>query len=259
MKVIKHRLGDFRQIEILPLADLHIGDIHSDGKKIAEWLEYIEKTPNCFTILNGDLMDTAIKTSVGDTYGATLRPMEQLQQCVKLFGKIASEGKILACCGGNHEARIYRNDGLDVTQMLCNQLSVGDLYSPESALIFVQFGEQDSDHHHWPMLYSLYCVHGSGGGRKESSKVGRLVELASIIDADIYIHSHVHTPAVVRNAYYRVDTRRCTTSKVDKLFVNTSSSLQYGGYGEAASFKPNSLETPMIILDGHKRGMRAVL
>ena len=259
MKVIKHRLGDFRQIELLPLADLHIGDIHSDGKKIAEWLEYIEKTPNCFTILNGDLMDTAIKTSVGDTYGASLRPMEQLQQCVKLFGKIALEGKILACCGGNHEARIYRNDGLDVTQMLCNQLQIGDLYAPESALLFIQFGMQNGHKNHWPMLYSIYCVHGSGGGRKEGGKINRLVDLTSIVDADIYIHSHTHLPMIARNAYYRVDTRKCTAVKVDKLLINTSSSLQYGGYGEAASFKPNSLETPMIILDGTKRGMRAVL
>lgn len=259
MKIIKHRLGDFPKLEILPLADLHIGDIHSDGKKIQEWLKYIEETPNCYTILNGDLMDTAIKTSVGDTYGATLRPMEQLQQCVKLFGKIASEGKILACCGGNHEARIYRNDGLDVTQMLCNQLMIGDLYAPEAALVFVQFGKQSGEKHYWPMLYTIYCTHGSGGGRKEGGKINRLVDLACIVDADIYIHSHTHLPMVSRNSYYRVDKSKQTTFQVDKLFVNTSSSLQYGGYGEVQSFKPNSLETPMIILDGHKRGMRAVL
>lgn len=257
MKIIKHRLGDFQQLEILPLADLHIGDIHSDGKKIMEWLTYIGNTDNCYTILNGDLMNTAIKSSVSDSYGETLRPMEQLQQCVKLFGPIKE--KILAVTGGNHEARIYKQDGLDITLMMCEQLQLGDLYTPESALIFVQFGKQNATNHYWPMLYSIYCVHGSGGGRKEGGKINRLVDLANIVDADIYIHSHTHLPLVARNSYYRVDTRRCTANRVDKLFVNTSSSLEYGGYGEVASFKPNSLETPKIILDGHKRGMRAVL
>jgi len=259
VKVIKRKLGTEPQLEILPLADLHIGDIHSDGKKIQEWLAYIEKTDNCYTILNGDLMDTAIKTSVGDTYGATLRPMEQLQQCVKLFGPLAEKKKILLVCGGNHEARIYRNDGLDVTQMMCSQLQIGDLYSPESALLFIQFGRQNSDKHNWPVLYSIYCVHGSGGGRKEGGKINRLVDLSNIVDADIYIHSHTHLPMIARNAYYRTDTRKCTAQKVDRLFVNTSSSLEYGGYGEVQSFRPNSLETPMIILDGTKRCMRAVL
>ena len=40
MKSIKRVLGNYEQVDILPLADLHIGDIHSDGKKINEWLAY---------------------------------------------------------------------------------------------------------------------------------------------------------------------------------------------------------------------------
>ena len=109
------------------------------------------------------------------------------------------------------------------------------------------------------MLYSIFCLHGIGGGRKEGAKVNRLADLAEIIDADIYIMSHTHLPAILRNSYFRVNTRHCTVQQVDKLFINTSSSLNYGGYGEAQAYKPNSLETPMIILDGRKRGMRAVL
>ena len=259
MKVIKHALGDFSEIEILPLADLHIGDIHSDGKQIKKWLDYIRTKENCFCILNGDLMNTAIKSSVSDSYLETLTPMEQLQQCVKLFGPLAEAGKILACCGGNHEARIWRQDGLDVTSIFCEQLGIGDRYSPESMLVFVQFGRQSSDKHNWPVLYSIYCVHGSGGGRKEGGKVQRLADMADIIDADIFCHSHSHLPAVMRNAYFRVNTRHCTVQKVDRLFVNTSSSLEWGGYGEVASMKPNSLETPMIILSGRTRDMKAVL
>ncbi len=257
MKVIKHKLGEFEQLQILPLADLHIGDIHSNGQKIMEWLKYIEETPNCYTILNGDICDTATRQSIGDVYSSTYNPMAQLEQAVKLFGPI--KDKILAVTAGNHEARIWRTDGIDTTQLICHQLGINDCYSPESAIIFVQFGKQNSHKMYQPMLYSIYCVHGSGGGRKEGGKINRLVELSSIVDADIYLHSHVHTPAIVRNSYFRVDTRKCTTHKVDRLYINTSSSLDYGGYGEVQSYKPNSLETPLILLDGHKRGMRAVL
>lgn len=244
-------------MEILPLADLHLGDIHSDGKKILEWLTYIQQHDNCYTILNGDLMDTAIKTSIGDTYGAALRPMEQLQQCVKLFEPI--KDKILAVTAGNHENRIYKSDGLDTTQLMCNQLDIADRYSPTSVMMFVQFGKQNGYMKWQPMLYSIFCLHGTGGGRKEGGKINRLADLATIIDADIYLMSHTHLPAIMRNSYFRVDTRKCTVHQVDKLFINTSSSLNYGGYGEAQAYKPNSLETPMIILDGRKRGMRAVL
>lgn len=257
MKVIKRSLGNFREIEILPLADLHLGDIHSDGKKIQEWLGHIGKTDNCFCILNGDLMNTAIKSSISDTYLESLTPMEQLQQCVKLFEPIKE--KVLLVTAGNHERRIARETSLDTTLLMAEQLGIGELYAPESALLFVQFGKQSPHDNNQPVLYSIYCTHGSGGGRKEGSKIQRVADLAEIIDADIFLHSHSHLPLIFKNAYYRVNTRHCTVSKVDRLFINTSSSLEWGGYGETASFKPNSLDTPLIILDGTKKSMKAVL
>ena len=258
MKCIKHSLGNFDQLQILPLADLHLGDIHSDGKKINEWLTYIKDTPNCYTILNGDLMNTAIKTSVSDTYLETLTPMEQLKQCVKLFEPI--KDKILLVTQGNHEVRIAKQDSIDITELMCTQLGIADRYSPASALLFVQVGDKGAHCGHWPVQYTIFCNHGSGaGGRLEGGKVNRLVQLANIIDADIYIHSHTHVPAIVRNSYYRVDRRRFAILKVDRLFVNTSSSVEYGSYGEFYAYKPNSLETPLIILDGHQHKMQAVL
>lgn len=257
MICLKHSLGEFDELQILPLADLHIGDIHSDGKKIMEWIEYIKNTPNCYTIINGDVCDVAIRHSIGDIYGATLQPMEQLKQCVKIFGPI--KDKILLFTSGNHERRIYRETGMDLTQVMANQLEIGERYAPESALLFIQFGKQSGHKKFWPMTYIIYAVHGSANGRQEGSKINRLVQLANIVDADIYLHSHTHTPAIVRNSYYRTIVQQATVVKVDKLFINTSAALNWGGYGEALSFKPNSIETPLIILDGHKRKMRAIL
>lgn len=258
MKVISHSLSqDIKELQILPLADLHIGDIHSDGKKILEWIDYIRNTPNCYTILNGDLMDSAIKSSIGDIYGASLHPMEQLGQAVKLFGDIRE--KILAVTPGNHESRIYKSDGLDLTQIMCNQLGIGERYSSASVLLIVRFGRMAAHNHGREVCYTIYQVHGSGGGRLEGGKINRLMQLASIVDADIYIHSHTHLPAVVKTAYFRPSLPNNSVMKVDRLFINTSSSLDYGGYGEVQSYKPNSIDTPLIILDGTKRRMRAVL
>ena len=203
-------------------------------------------------------MNTAIKSSVSDTYLETLTPMEQLKQCIKLFEPI--KDKILLVTQGNHEVRIARQDSIDITELMCTQMGIAGRYSPTSALLFIQFGKKTGHHSEQPMLYTIYCVHGSGaGGRKEGGKINRLAELANIIDADCYVMSHTHLPAIMRNSFYRVDTRHCTTQKVDRLFVNTSSTLEYGGYGEFYSYKPNSLETPLIILDGHKHKMQAVL
>ena len=258
MQVLKCDLGDFKEIEILALADWHIGDKHSDGKKIQAYLDYVQSKPNVFVILNGDLMNTAVKSSISDVYSETVPPMEALKQCVKLFEPI--KDRILCIDDGNHERRIYKNDGVDMTQLMATQLGLGDKYSNASTLLFVSFGKwRKAGHHPIPVTYTIYVVHGSGGGRKEGGKIQRLVDLSAIIDADCYIHSHTHFPAIVRNSYYRVHATTKSVQQVDKLYINTSATLQYGGYGEMASFKPASTETPIIKLDGTRHRMSATL
>jgi hypothetical protein len=108
-------------------------------------------------------------------------------------------------------------------------------------------------------MYSCYCTHGSGGGRREGGKVNRLADLASIVDADIYIHAHTHLPLIFKESFFRVSGSNSSVALTEKLFVNTSAMLNYGGYGDKAGFKPASKSSPVIYLNGHKRYMVAKL
>lgn len=257
MKPIKCDLPFAEQIEIHPLADLHMGDINADFKLIMKKIEYIKNTPNAYCVLDGDLMDTAIASSVGDTYGASLQPMEQLNQCVKIFEPI--KDKILAVLPGNHEHRVYKTDGLDITALLCSQLGIREKYSPTTALLFVRFGKQKSRSHYRRQLYTIYVTHGSGGGRREGGKINRLADLACIVDADVYIHAHTHLPVIFKESYFRVSGANSSVAEVDKLFVNTAAALAYGGYGDAQGYKPASRSYPVIYLNGLEREMIAKL
>ena len=257
MKAIRCDLPFAKSIEILPMADNHIGDPLTDYKLIMERIEYIKNTENAYCILGGDLMDTAISSSIGDTYGASLQPMEQLKQCVKIFEPI--KDKILVVFPGNHEGRIYKTDGLDITEIMCNQLGIPEKYSPTTALLFIRFGRQNSSGRHRPQLYTLYATHGSGGGRREGGKVNRLADLASIVDADIYVHAHTHLPVVFKESFFRVSGSNSSVALVDKLFVNTAATLNYGGYGDKQGYKPASKCSPVIYLDGLKHDMWAKL
>lgn len=257
MKAIRCDLPFAEEIEIHPMADLHIGDSNCDFKLILERIEHIRNTENAYCILDGDLMDTAIASSIGDTYGANLQPMEQLKQCVKIFEPI--KDKILAVLPGNHESRVYKSDGLDITELMCAQLGIPEKYSPTTALLFVRFGDKGSHHHNRKQLYTIYVTHGSGGGRKEGGKVNRLADLASIVDADIYIHAHTHLPLIFKESFYRVSSSTSSVALVDKMFVNTSASLNYGGYGDKQGFKPASKSSPVVFLDGRTHKMWAKL
>jgi predicted phosphodiesterase len=257
MKAIKCDLPFAEQIEIHPMADLHIGDSMCDFKLVMERIEHIKNTPNAYCILDGDLMDTAICSSIGDTYGANIQPMEQLRMCVKIFEPI--KDKILAVLPGNHENRVYKSDGLDMTELMCAQLGIPEKYSPTTALVFVRFGEQSSKFHNRPMLYTIYVTHGAGGGRKEGGKVNRLADLASIVDADCYCHAHTHLPLVFKESFYRTSPNNSSVALVEKLFVNSAATLNYGGYGDKAGFKPASKSSPVIYFNGRKHEMIAKL
>lgn len=257
MKAIRCDLPYAERIEIHPMADLHLGDPHSDYKSIVQRIEYIRDTENAYCILDGDLMDAAIASSIGDTYGASLQPMEQLKQCVKLFEPI--KHKILAVLPGNHEHRIYKQDGIDITALMCSQLGIEDKYSNTTALLFVRFGERKSKHHGRRQLYTMYVTHGGGGGRKEGGKVNRLADLAAIVDADIYIHAHTHLPLIFRESFFRVSGSNSSVAPAEKLFVNTAAALNYGGYGDRQGCKPSSTKSPVIYLSGTDHSMWAQL
>lgn len=258
MKVIKVDLPrELSSIELHTFADEHLGDEHSDLKRLLSRIEYVKNTPNAYCILNGDIIDNATKTSIGDIYTQVFNPMEQIARAVEIFEPI--KDKILCITHGNHENRTYKKEGINLSCLIARQLGLDDKYTPTSATLFIRLGNGHSSTHHRKICYTVYVLHGSGGGRKEGAKAIRLADMASIIDCDIYIHSHTHLPMVMEQAFHRIDTSNSAVALVDKLFVNTAANLKYGGYGEAGAFKPSSKDTPVIYLSGTKKYMEAKL
>lgn len=237
MQIINTDLSSVQsgEIIIVPMSDLHIGDPLSDWRLIQQRVEYIHTHDNVYCVLDGDLIDNATRTSIGDIYGQRLNPMESVKTISTLLTPIRD--KILAACPGNHEHRTYRSDGIDITEMICSNLGIVDRYSPTTALVTIKTAKN---------TYTLYITHGSGGGRKAGGKVNRLLDLAQIVDADIYLMGHTHTPTATRQAI--MERRGNRLIQADRLFVITAAALTYGGYADAQGYAPASLINPTIHL-----------
>lgn len=262
MKSIRADLSEnFKELELIAFSDWHWSDPHSNHETIKRDIDYVLNKDNAFCVLNGDLMDCAIASSVGDTYGAILSPMDELQVCVDLFKPLVERGKVLCVLKGNHEARHYRTNGIDVTALMCQQLGIADRYAPDTALIFIRFGRLDGKQrsHGRKAAYTVYVSHGNGGGRKEGGKIQRLVDLATIVDADVYICGHSHLPASLKDGFIRPCMANSSLTYGKRLFVNTSAKLNYGGYGEVGGYKVPCIDTPIILLNGTKKDMRALI
>jgi hypothetical protein len=244
-------------VTLLPLADFHVGDPNSDRALIKELIKQVQETEHCYTILNGDLMNTAIASSVSDSYSETLKPDEQLKRCVDMFGPLAEAGKILAITDGNHERRISRAVGVDMTALLAAQLNLQDVYSPGDVIVFVQVGANKANtkrkgKRHRPYYYSIFARHGAGGGALKGGKVNRLQRFSDVADCDLYIGSHTHDDIVMHDAVYRCDRQHATATLTDRTYVNTPAALKYGGYGEVAGYRPQSTNHwPVVTLHGN--------
>ena len=259
MVVIKRDLsGDYKEIILYAVADLHWADPNSNHKRIMEDIAYIRDTPNVYCVLNGDLMNCAIKSAISDCYGDTLNPMQELAKCVEIFSPISH--KVICVVPGNHEERHYRTNGIDITRLFCQQLGIEDRYSPTTALVFLRFG-QDTTHgyHGRPVLYTMYVTHGNAGGRKDGGKLQRLADLATIVDADIYIAGHSHLGMGCKKGFARPNPANNSVTYGTHLFVNTCASLNYGGYGDRGGFDPPCLDRPFIYLSGTHKEMRATI
>lgn len=247
---------DLDHIEIHIFSDWHIGDVNCKMDEIKAEIEEVGSSRNAYCICNGDLINNATKASVSDMYAETMTPQEQIDLLCELLDPI--KDKILMITRGNHEARTNRESGIDLSAVIANMLGCIERYSQDGGVLFVKFGHQSSGHKDYygkvrRQTYSMYVTHGAGGGRKEGAKAIRLADMAAIVDTDIYVHSHTHLPMVMKQAFFRVDRQKSRVASVEKLFVNSSAKLGYGGYGQSKEFKPNSTSSPVILLNGSRR------
>ena len=258
MRAIKADLpSGLKSAEVMVIADWHWADPNSNHGKILEDLEYIKTHDNCYCVLNGDIMNCAIASSVSDTYAETMSPMEELRVCTELFEPI--KGRILCVTPGNHERRHYKTNGIDITELMCRQLGIADRYSPTAALLFIRLGEQNGKFHGRKVLYTMYVTHGVGGGRKEGGKLQRLADLSTIVDADCYVCGHTHLPALLKDSFARPNCGNSSVAYGTRLYVNASAKMEYGGYGETFGLKPGCMDTPIIHLSGTHKEMRATI
>ena len=238
---------EFEYIDIKPISDVHIGDPQMDEQLIQEDINWVTKEDNRFLLLNGDIMNTATTHSVSNTYENTMTPHQELKYARKLFEP--AKGKILGMTAGNHERRIYRNDGLDVCEELA--MSLGCFYSMEGIVLKVRFGKRKLNGK--KQTYTIYMSHGSTGSRTTGGKANRLDKLRNIVVTDVYIVSHSHQKITFNKDIFIPDTRNGKVMRKNQTFINTGAYLKYGGYGQVKAYPPTDLGTVTLRLYGNEK------
>lgn len=253
MQVVTHNLLNESNVEIVPFSDLHIGSTECDIELITSRIEYVRRNPNAYAIILGDLINNSVKSSVGDVYGATMTPHQQIETAVEMFRPIAD--KILGVCSGNHEDRTLRNDGIDLCGFFCVALEIEKVYSNVSALLFLYLGKRTDNGK--KNLYTLYMTHGNGqGGKTMGGKLNGLERRGRIVNADIIVTGHTHSPATFKEDSYEIDRQNRRVNLRTTTFVNCASTLGFEAYAEKIGLQPSSTAQPVIILEYRNKNVQ---
>lgn len=241
------------ELKIEIFSDLHIGSPKCDLDLINSRIERVKNDPNTYCILLGDIINNSTKTSVGDVYSEPFSPMTQITTAIELFRPI--KHKIIGCVSGNHERRSYKQDGIDLIYFMCSELNIADKYSYSSLLLFIRFGTHNR-YYNRKMCYTLFMTHGDGqGGRMIGGKANGLQRRGQIVDADIVVTGHTHTPFTFRNVMYSVNYQNSSIREREQVFVNASATLKYEEYAELYGMSPSSVISPRIVLSGRDRAI----
>lgn len=260
MNIVKVNLNKekgktIKNITILPIADVHIGDKLCNLKLFKEVLQRIKDEPNTYTIINGDLCNMALKNSKSDVYSDSLSPMQQVITMVDYLEPIKE--KILVIATGNHEDRTQKETNIDVMRLIARELGIEERYSNGWWYLYLTFGEDIKGR---PITYGITGIHGYGGGRKSGGKINRLEDMSQVVIADLYLMSHTHKPISTKNCIYTPYYQSKSLSKQEMYYLMTNSFLESdGGYAEKMGFPPSNTSVTEAELSGQKRKIKVII
>ncbi len=231
------------EIIIYLIADVHVGSAQCNLEKFKEVINEIKNTRNAYIVLNGDLIDNALKDSVSFEYDG-LSPSSSINIVCEILKPVAD--RILCINTGNHEYRTKKASDIDPNLLIATLLGVKSKYSPGASVLFVTL--QDAPKRGVATLFTILCYHGAGGGTKVGSKANRVQDMSKICQADIYMMSHVHLPMVFKEDYLEIDKAKYSVRQRTRTFVISNSFLNYGGYGEKKGYTPATIAVPKVHL-----------
>ena len=227
-------------ISLIPFGDLHLGARNCNLKKIKEVIEIIRTTKNARVIIMGDTVDMGLRDSVGGgTFENDISPQEQLTLAVKLLEPI--KNKIYGIHSGNHEQRLTDRTSFDFDQILAERLSIK--YLGPSCFHKIRIGNKN---------IIIYSTHGSSSSTLPHTQMRSVMNLGNFIDADLFLHAHVHSLGWFQDEKFKVDMRSATVRTQTRHYVLTGGFLSYGGYVERKNLKPVRIGSPVIKLSATK-------
>ena len=220
--------------EVVFLGDIHLGSKQCDVKRFLRMVDYCNKN-NLYVFLMGDLIEMATRDSIGSAvYEQEYIGQDQVEKMLDILKPLADKKLILGLLNGNHEERVYKATGIDVSKMFARELNVP--YLGNACWNQFRVGSES---------YAIYSLHGRTGARFDGTTLLAIERISASFFADVVIMGHSHkcvSSVVLMQKVYRGQVK-----EHKKHLVVTGSYLKYdGGYAQTAGMNISKLGSPKI-------------
>lgn len=237
---------------IIPLTDMHLGHKGCNTKKLRLFLDYIMMHEDTWTILLGDQMENATRSSIGlGMFDEDIHTQDQLNVLYEVLKPLADKGKILGIHSGNHEFRTASLVGISPMELLAQRLDVPYLGFQAFHIIEVE-GNSGTQ------KYTMMSYHGAGSG----STMGALINNSEKGDkicanVDLYISGHSHIKGSHCKPVYVIDTENKEMKSINRYYAICGSFLEYwGSYAEMKLLPPVDTGALVITLNSKYKDIK---
>lgn len=182
----------------------------------------------------GDLIELATRYSVGaGVYQQDFNGQAQYEQMVEWLQPLADLNLILGTHQGNHEERVYKESGINISKVIARELGVP--YLGDACWNSFRVGKE---------VYSIYSLHGRTGSKFDGTALLALERLAAPFHADLVVMGHAHK--CISSSVMMQKIHNGSVVEHKKHLLITGSYLKYGGYAKTFGLPPSKLGSPKV-------------
>ena len=264
MLTINFDLTNFEAVEVIPLADIHVGNPLCKEGFLKETIDYIMQEPEDPTmarvcLLNGDLTESVTKSSKGNVFEQTMTPSVQVATIIKYLLPLTETsekypmGKIISYCAGNHDDGRFKDTGISAAESIAVGLGLQDRFSPNGCYDFLKLKRMDDKKNY--CYASVYHSHMTGGSNTVGGKANRVARISNGVVASLIVGSHVHLPLTFKEDII-VPGSYGSIKQMTITYVITNSFLLYGDYAQRNNYKPATIAVPKIYIVQDRNGTK---
>lgn len=245
IRTIFKDMSQHSQVMLLVLNDIHVGSPGCNIDKVIRYLKEVRNLPNCYIILNGDLMNNANNLGKSSPLENDLSPMNEQKVIHTLLSDPIIKEKIICSTSGNHESGARAKDsGLDSLVTPMATLDILDIYARYMAQVVIRLkcpytasGYTD---------FKVLVRHGSGMGGQAGKVIENMFNICKKFgNYDMVVQGHTH-----KNIYasedYVVQNDKYSCIKKSVTPINIPALEEASQYAMEAAYPPPNTDNSII-------------